>query len=108
MLSHVNGTSSQIALCLPTKGCQHCHWSVELIIVCKPPNRGGTLFDTSGDWSIPYVISHDIVNLMIFCYDYELCLSTIITFEKKLLNKLYTIIGQTGQCISVFFLVLLG
>ena len=29
-----------------------------------------------------YVISHDLVNLPIFCYDYKLCLSTIITFEK--------------------------
>ena len=29
-----------------------------------------------------YVISHDLVNLPIFCYDYKVCLSTIITFEK--------------------------
>ena len=28
------------------------------------------------------VISHDLVNVPIFCYDYKLCLSTIITFEK--------------------------
>ena len=28
------------------------------------------------------VISHDLVNLPIFCYDYKLCLSTIISFKK--------------------------
>ena len=47
---------------------------------CKPPNRGCTLLDTSE--VAHYVISHDLVNLPIFCYDYKLCLSTIITFEK--------------------------
>ena len=31
-----------------TKGCQYFQWAVELIIVCKPPNRGCTLLDTSG------------------------------------------------------------
>ena len=33
-------------------------------------------------WSSPYVITHDLVNLTILCYDYKLCLSNIITFEK--------------------------
>ena len=46
----------------------------------KPPNRGCTLLDTSG--VVHYVISHDLVNRTIFCYDYKLRLSTIITFEK--------------------------
>ena len=54
-------------------------YDLEIIIVCKPPNRGCTLLDT---WSSPYVISYDLVNLTIFCYDYKLYSSTIITFEK--------------------------
>ena len=48
--------------------------------MCKPPNRGCTLLDTSG--VAHYVISHDLVNLAILCYDYKLSLSTIITLEK--------------------------
>ena len=51
-----------------------CHWSVELIIVCKPPNIGCTLLNTSG---VAYMSTHDLVNLTRFCYDYKLCLSTI-------------------------------
>ena len=47
--------------------------------MCKPPNRGCTLLDTS---EVSHcVISHDLVNIPLFCYDYKLCLSTIITFE---------------------------
>ena len=56
--------------------------------------------DTSG--VAHYVISHDPVNLPIFCYDYKL--STIITFENSYYNKLYTIIIN----ISGFFGALLG
>ena len=44
--------------------------------MCKPPNRRCTLLDTSEVAN--YVISHDLVNLLILCYDYKLCLSTII------------------------------
>ena len=71
--------------------------------MCKPPNRGCTLLDTSE--VAHYVISHDLANLPIFRYDYKLCLSTIITFENIYYNKLYTIIVQTGQYISVFSLL---
>ena len=84
MLSHVNGTSCQISLCshhqrLPILSL-HGQWSsllcVNLPIVgahCLIPLETGVAH---------YVISHNLVNLTIFCYDYKLRLSTIITFEK--------------------------
>ena len=46
MLSHFNGTSYQIAFCL-----HHLRLltvPLDLIIVCKPPNRGCTLLNTCG------------------------------------------------------------
>ena len=71
--------------------------------MCKSPNRGCRLLDTSE--VAYYVISHDLVNLPIFCYDYTLCLPTM---KNSYFNKLYTIIVQTGQYISGFFSALLG
>ena len=52
-------------------------WS-SFVCVRTPANRVSTLLDTSGEAHIIYVISHDLVNLTIFCHDYKLCLSTII------------------------------
>ena len=50
----------------------------------QPPSRACILLNTSG--VAHYVITHDLVNLTIFCYDYKMCLSTIITFEKQILH----------------------
>ena len=93
IISHFNGTSYQIALCLHQQRLSTL--SLALVIVCKPPNCGCTLLNTSG---VAHVITHDLVNITIFCYDYKLCLSTIITFEQYIC----TIIVQIGQYVSVF------
>ena len=77
---------------------------LEFIIVCKPPNCGCTLLNTSIE--AHNVITHDLINRMIFCHDSKLCVSTIITFENSYYNELYTIIVKTGkytECANVFY-----
>ena len=51
----------------------------KFIIVCNLHSVNLPIVDTSE--VARYVSSHDLVNLPILCYDYKLCLSTIITFE---------------------------
>ena len=75
---------------------------MELIIVCKPPKLWVHVVEHI--WSSPHVITHDLVNLTIFCYDYKRCLSTILTFEQSLLQYIICkIIVQIGQYVSVFY-----
>ena len=59
MLSHFNGKSYHIAFCLHHRRLPTL--PLELIIVCKHPNRGCTLLNTSG---VAHVITryHDLVN----------------------------------------------